>query len=89
MMDDMTLMKDGLGIPLDMRSCHTSMVGDYFLEGHIPIEAISKLLDEGPTIDGLALPGMPSGSPGMGGAKTVPFTIYAIVDGRISEFVTL
>jgi hypothetical protein len=89
MVDDMTDMKIGLGIPQDMWSCHTSMVGDYFLEGHVPLEAIQKLLDERPAIDGLALPGMPSGSPGMGGDKSVPFVIYSIVDGGIDEFVTL
>jgi hypothetical protein len=89
MVDDMTNIKNGLGIPQDMWNCHTSMVGDYFVEGHVPVEAISKLLDERPPIDGLALPGMPAGSPGMSGAKTVPFTIYAIVDRRVSEFITL
>lgn len=65
------------------------MVENYFLEGHVPLEAVRKLLDERPAIDGLALPGMPSGSPGMSGEKTGPFVIYAIVDGRGSEFVKL
>ncbi len=88
-MDDITDMKDDLGIPQHMWSCHTSIVGDYFLEGHVPMEAIRKLLDEHPAIDGLALPGMPPGSPGMGGVKSEPFVIYSIVDGRINEFVTL
>jgi hypothetical protein len=87
--DEMTDMKDDLGIPQDMWSCHTSMVENYFLEGHVPLEALWKLLDERPAIDGLALPGMPSGSPGMSGEKTAPFVIYAIVDGRGSEFVKL
>lgn len=89
MVDEMTDIKDDLAIPQRMRSCHTSMVGDYFLEGHIPMEAIRKLLDERPAIDGLALPGMPPGSPGMGGERTGPFTVYSIVDGRIDEFLTI
>jgi hypothetical protein len=89
MVDDMTDIKDDLGVPQHMRSCHTSMVGGYFVEGHVPLEAIRKLLDERPAIDGLALPGMPPGSPGMGGAKSEPFVIYSIVDGGIDEFVTL
>lgn len=89
MVDDMTNIKDGLGIPQDMRSCHTSIVEDYFLEGHVPLEAIRKLLDERPAIDGLALPGMPSGSPGMAGIKAQPFTIYSVVDGGVDEFMTL
>jgi hypothetical protein len=87
--DDVTDIKDRLRIPQDVRSCHTSMVENYFIEGHVPVDAIWKLLDERPAVDGLALPGMPSGSPGMSGEKTEPFTIYAIVDSRVSEFVTL
>ncbi len=89
MMDDLTEMKDELNIPEEMRSCHTSMVGEYFVEGHVPVEAIWKLLEEQPPISGIALPGMPPGSPGMGGDKEEPFTIYAIVDGEAEEFLTL
>jgi hypothetical protein len=82
-------MKDELDIPEEMRSCHTAKVGEYFVEGHVPVEAIRKLLEEQPPIDGIALPGMPSGSPGMGGAKAEPFMIYSITDGEVEEFVTL
>lgn len=81
--------KDNLGIPSDMRSCHTAMVGEYFVEGHVPVEAIWKLLEERPEIEGIALPGMPPGSPGMGGVKAQPFIIYAIADGDVDEFMTL
>lgn len=87
--DDNTEIKGSLGIPEGMWSCHTSIVGGYFVEGHVPIEAIRKLLDEQPQIDGIALPGMPPGSPGMGGDKMEPFTIYSISDGAIDEFMTL
>ncbi len=87
--DDTTALKDSFDIPEDMRSCHTSMVDGYFVEGHVPVDAIWKLLEEQPQIDGIALPGMPSGSPGMAGVKAQPFVIYSIVDGRIEEFVTL
>jgi hypothetical protein len=69
-----------------MQSCHTTVVGDYFIEGHVPIEAIDKLLSEKPLIDGIALPGKPYGAPGMRGAKTSDFTIYALSDGRASVF---
>jgi hypothetical protein len=89
MTDDLTEIKDELNIPEEMRSCHTAKVGEYFVEGHVPVEAIRKLLEEQPPIGGIALPGMPPGSPGMGGAKEEPFTIYAIVDGEAEEFVTL
>jgi hypothetical protein len=87
--DDNTEIKSSLGIPEEMWSCHTSIVGGYFVEGHVPVEAIRKLLDERPQIDGIALPGMPPGSPGMGGDKTEPFTIYSISNGAIEEFTTL
>ncbi len=88
-MDDLTEIKDNLSIPANMQSCHTVMIEGYFVEGHVPVEAIRKLLEEQPPIDGIALPGMPSGSPGMGGAKAEPFVIYSITDGVVEEFVTL
>ena len=87
--EELAAMKDGLNIPEEMRSCHTAKVGEYFVEGHVPVEAIWKLLEEQPPISGIALPGMPAGSPGMGGDKEQPFTIYAIVDGEAEEFLTL
>ena len=72
-----------------MESCHTAIFGDYFVEGHVPIEAVNKLLEEKPDIDGIALPEMPSGSPGMPGPKLEPFKIYSIKDGQASEFLSL
>ena len=87
--DDLTEVKEGFGIPEEMQSCHTAVIDQYFIEGHVPVEAIRKLLEEQPPIAGIALPGMPAGSPGMGGEKEQPFTIYAIVDGEAEEFLTL
>ncbi len=87
--EELDEMKDGLGVPPEMRSCHIAMIEEYFIEGHVPVEAIRKLLEEQPAIDGIALPGMPSGSPGMGGEKAEPFVIYSITDGEVEEFVTL
>ena len=73
-----------------MQSCHTTTIGNYFVEGHIPIEAIEKLMTEKPNIKGIAMPGMPSGSPGMPGAKQGPFIIYAIGnDGSVGEFMRM
>lgn len=78
------------GIPEEMESCHTTIVGDYFVEGHIPLEAVEKLLLEKPNIKGIAMPGMPSGSPGMPGGKYGDFVIYAINhDGSYEEFMRL
>ncbi len=68
-------------IPVDHQSCHTMIVGDYFVEGHIPISSIMKMLEDSPEIDGIALAGMPSGSPGMDGEKTETWDIYSIFDG--------
>lgn len=78
--------KRAFGIPMDLWSCHTTKIGRYFVEGHVPFEVIEKLLTEQPEINGIALPGMPSGSPGMPGPKTEPFFIYAVKDGQVSEF---
>ena len=76
-------------IPLEMQSCHTTILGKYFIEGHVPIEAINKLLKEKPDIDGIALPGMPIGTPGMPGEKEEPYIIYQLVDGKSSVFMTI
>lgn len=70
--------KERYGIPNHLESCHTTIFGDYVVEGHIPIEGIVKLVEEGGDIKGIAMPGMPAGSPGMGGSKQNPFTIYSL-----------
>lgn len=66
------------GIPEELEGCHTSFIGSYVVDGHVPVKTIRKLLDEKPKIAGITLPGMPSGSPGMFGEKTGPLTIYAV-----------
>lgn len=83
--------KDERNIPEDLRSCaHISIIGNYSVEGHVPIEAIKKLLDEIPDIDGIALPGMPGGSPGMSGTKVAPFEIIAFKDSEsVGVFVSI
>jgi hypothetical protein len=81
--------KKKYNIPLEMQSCHTSILGKYFIEGHVPLEAINKLLKEQPNIDGIALPGMPIGTPGMPGDKEELFIIYQLVDGKSSVFMTI
>ncbi len=63
---DMQMVKDLHGVPTELRSCHTMIVEGYVIEGHVPAEAIRKLLREKPdNVTGLAVPGMPVGSPGM------------------------
>lgn len=63
--EDLEPIKQRLGVPDDKRSCHTAEVDGYFIEGHVPASDIERLLTERPVAKGLALPGMPAGSPGM------------------------
>jgi hypothetical protein len=62
---DMPALKRRLGVPDDLASCHTATVGGFVIEGHVPMEDLLRLLAERPSITGLAVPGMPLGSPGM------------------------
>lgn len=87
--EDMQLIKSKYNIPYELESCHTSIVEEYFVEGHVPTEAIDKLLAEKPDIDGIALPGMPAGSPGMPGYKNGEWIIYSVKDGKYSEFMRI
>jgi hypothetical protein len=75
--NNMNWIKTRYAVPRHLESCHTTVVGDYVVEGHIPVEVIHKLLTEKPAVAGIAMPGMPSGSPGMPGAKTDSFRIYS------------
>ncbi len=87
---DMVPVKEQYNIPMEMRSCHTTLIENYVVEGHVPVEAIAKLLTEKPNIRGIALPGMPSGSPGMSGEKDEVFLIYALNnDGGTSDFMRI
>lgn len=63
--DDMIGVKVDAGLPLQLQSCHTALVDGYVFEGHIPAEVIARFLAEKPSASGLAVPGMPIGSPGM------------------------
>jgi hypothetical protein len=76
--DDLTPIKARLGVPDNLQGCHTATVSGYFLEGHVPLEAVRKLLDEKPVIAGLAVPGMPSGSLGMGDNPNAAYDVYAV-----------
>ena len=68
---DMASVKSSMGVPSGLESCHTARVGNYTIEGHVPADVIERLLKEAPAGRGLAVPGMPAGSPGMemGGRK--------------------
>jgi hypothetical protein len=75
---DMTRVKTRLGVPRALASCHTAEVGGYVIEGHVPAPAITRLLAEKPRAKGLAVPGMPVGSPGMEVEGAAPET-YAVI----------
>jgi hypothetical protein len=62
---DLAVVKQSLGVPEDLQSCHTALIDGYVVEGHVPAADIRRLLEERPEIAGLAVPGMPVGSPGM------------------------
>ncbi len=89
-MNDVSPIKEKYSVPGDMLSCHTLVIGDYFVEGHVPTEAIDKLLNEKPDIKGIGMAGMPSGSPGMPGAKKGPFIISQLgKDDMVSTFMEM
>ena len=73
--DDLAPIKQRAGVPQPMSACHTALVDGYVIEGHVPAQAIRKLLQDRPNTLGLAVPGMPANSPGMGE-----------MDGRLKTF---
>jgi hypothetical protein len=79
--DNLSAIKQQLGIQPQYQSCHTAQIGNYIVEGHVPAADIKRMLAEQPDIDGLAVPGMPMGSPGMEGAKKDNYDVLAIKQG--------
>ena len=77
--DPIEPLKDELAIPRHVRSCHTAQVGGYLIEGHVPAPDIKRLLKEKPKLMGLAVPGMPVGTPGMDqpGIPAEPYHVVA------------
>lgn len=68
-----------LGVPAQLGSCHTAKAGDYFVEGHVPADLIQRLLVEQPKdIRGIAVPGMPIGSPGMEGPNPIEYEVLSV-----------
>ena len=86
--DDLLPVKRRLGVPDALAACHTAAVGPYFVEGHVPPDDIKRLLRERPKAKGIAVPGMPVGSPGMespSGARQ-PFETILVTDGGQSVY---
>lgn len=77
-MDDLSSLKKKHGVPAKASSCHTALVNGYVLEGHVPAADVKRLLMERPAVAGLAVPGMPVGSPGMEVGSTVqPYNVLS------------
>jgi hypothetical protein len=87
--DDVTPIRAAAGVPADLAGCHTARLDGYVIEGHVPVASVQRLLRERPSVLGLAVPGMPVGSPGMEveGQAAEPFTVIAFsADGSRRPF---
>ena len=92
-MRDMGSIKEQLGVPRSASSCHTAVIDGYVVEGHVPAPIVRRFIEEKPDLPGIAVPGMPIGSPGMEGPNARPYEVvtfnaqdttgvYALVDPR-------
>jgi len=86
--ENLSHIKSQHGVPQELEGCHTTVVGGYVVEGHVPATMLRKLLKQRPAIRGIALPGMPDGSPGMSGTKSAPFVVYEFSTTRGGVFAT-
>jgi hypothetical protein len=88
-LDDVGPIKKQFGVPPALSSCHTARVGGYVVEGHVPAQDIVRLLRQKPKIQGIYLPGMPAGSPGMEGPHGERYDVLALDEsGKTSVFAT-
>ena len=87
-MPDVSPVKAKVGLPRALQSCHTALVGGYVIEGHVPADLVQRLLKEKPKVAGIAVPGMPVGSPGMEmGDRKDPYDVIAFAkDGSTSVY---
>jgi len=77
--NDLATMSEEHGIPANLQGCHLSLIDEYAIGGHVPVDVVKRLLAGNPPVKAITLPGMPMGGPGMmPGQKMGPFTIYAI-----------
>lgn len=86
--EDMAPVKKKQGVPEELQSCHTGVVNGYVIEGHVPASSIKKLLAEKPKgVKGIAVPGMPMGSPGMEGPSSEKYDVMSFTkDGKATVF---
>lgn len=86
---NLSQVKASADIPHALYGCHTLVIGDYIIEGHVPFVAVERLLTEQPEIDGIGLAGMPQGSPGMPGTKQGPFEVMSFDDRATAPFMSI
>jgi len=87
--DDIYAIKSKHGVPDELVSCHTTLVGGYVVEGHVPFDAVRRLLARRPKVKGIGVPGMPLGTPGMEApdGRKQPFKVMAFsASGKVSAF---
>lgn len=85
--DDLPSVKASSGVPASLEACHTGLVGGYVVEGHVPADLIHLLLKERPNVVGIAVPGMPQGSPGMESGRRQPYNVLLWAkDGKTSVY---
>lgn len=86
-LDDLTEIEQASGVPIRLRTCHTAVVEGYVVEGHVPADVIERLLKERPAAAGIAVPGMPIGSPGMEGSPKQSYDVLLFrKDGSTTVF---
>ena len=85
-LSDLTAVKRSNGVPPELASCHTAIVGGYVVEGHVPAQDVRRLLLKKPAVSGLAVPGMPIGSPGMEGPNPQRYRVLSFGGGKVDVF---
>lgn len=88
-LNDLSSIKAEYQIPAELQSCHTAIVDGYIVEGHVPADTVDRLLSERPDIYGVAVPGMPTGSPGMESdtGEIEPYDVYVFdASGPLSVY---
>lgn len=84
---DMSVVRKKFSVPAELGSCHTAVVDGYLIEGHVPAREVRRLLAERPKARGLAVPGMPAGSPGMEGPRSDRYAVLLFdTAGRTSVY---
>ncbi len=86
-MDDLTSIKEQYNVPPSFQSCHTAIVDGYVIEGHVPVDEVERLLADRPNVLGLAVAGMPVGSPGMdsAGGEAEPYDVVTFDQSGVTQ----